>query len=400
MDVDLLARASPLFRRLAQHLLQRVPRARRDVRGEPHVEAAALEQLPERQRIVLTLRERLQTEANPAVLRAMLACLVACSRDPGEPGAAIGALNVALDAVGPTVPEDQQARVAALLQTLTELAADPGASQGQWIGACEMLVRHQRRRMLRHVLVSHNAIQLAKDTRSQDASLASRARSAMRFVLLAALQKPEQDAWDSTDELRREATDVRAAFLAIPPGTKLPESIESPALRLMRVQVLLATGGYADAIALCRAWLDERDPTDWEPLGANDQDTVRYALADAQARGGKLADAVQTLAKFPQASTPDPRLAPVAERLGRAFLASDVGRAVEWFTVSVRGTKDEDLMLRTRLVALWEARLLQNPQDRAAVLAEMDRKSALFDAADCPEDIKLAISRLRSGKAN
>ena len=391
---------------LVQSLASLLGDAERDVRL---FAADALSRLPEGaeeqkknwiRTIVLTLRERLQAEANPAVLRAMLACLVACSRDPGEPGAAIGALNVALDAVGPTVPEDQQARVAALLQTLTELAADPGASQGQWIGACEMLVRHQRRRMLRHVLVSHNAIQLAKDTRSQDSSLASRARSAMRFVLLAALQKPEQEAWDASDELRREAADVRAAFLAIPPGAKLPESIESPALRLMRLQVLLATGGYSDAIALCRAWLDERDPTDWEPLGAVDQDIVRYALADAQARGGKLADAVQTLAKFPQTSTPDPRLAPVAERLGRAFLASDVGRAVEWFTVSVRGTKDEDPMLRTRLVALWEARLLQNPQDRAAVLAEMDRRSSLFDAADCPEDIKLAISRLRSGKAN
>ncbi len=350
--------------------------------------------------IVSTLRDRLEVETNPAALRSMRACLVACSRDPGEPGAAIGALNVALDAVGLRAPEEQQAKAVALLQTLTELAADPAANQGQWIGACEMLVRHERRRMLRHVLVSHNAVQLSKDVRSTDTSLSSRARSAMRYLLLAALQKPENDAWDSTEELRREAMDVRIAFDALPPSASLPESIESPAFRLMRVQALLATSGYAEAIVLCRAWLEEHDPKDWEPLSTFQQETVRYALADAYARSGKLNEAVQALLKAPQGPVPDPRLVGVSERIGRAYLASDAGRAVEWLTVSVRGTKEEDPQLRARLVALWEARIAQSPQDRAAVLAEIERRNGLFESADCPEELKLAVQRLRSPKGN
>lgn len=350
--------------------------------------------------IVETLRDRLQLEANAAVVRAMLECLVACTREPGKPEAAIGALNVAIEEVGKSASEDAQARVAVLLQALTEIAADPRAAQGQWVGACEMLVRHQRRRMLRHVLVSHNAIGLAKDTRSSDQMLAGRARSAMRFVLLAAISKPENEAWDASDELRREAADVRVAFDAIPPGMKLPESIESPAFRLLRLQALLATAGNKEVVALSRAWLDERDPKDWEPLNATQQETVRYLCADAQARDGKLADAVQTLARLPQGQVPDPRLVGVAERLGRAFLATDAGRAVEWLGVSVRGTKDDDPAMRERLVALWEARLAHTPQERASVLAEIDRKIAMFEAADCPENLKQSVARLRAQKGN
>ena len=254
--------------------------------------------------------------------------------------------------------------------------------------------------MLRHVLVSHNAVQLSKDVRSTDTSLSSRARSAMRYLLLAALQKPENDAWDSTEELRREAMDVRIAFDALPPSASLPESIESPAFRLMRVQALLATSGYAEAIVLCRAWLEEHDPKDWEPLSPFQQETVRYALADAFARSGKLNEAVQALLKAPQGPVPDPRLVGVSERIGRAYLASDAGRAVEWLTVSVRGTKEEDPQLRARLVALWEARIAQSPQDRAAVLAEIERRNGLFESADCPEELKLAVQRLRSPKGN
>lgn len=350
--------------------------------------------------IVDRLRDLLQVETNSAVVRAMLACLVACTREPGKPEAAIGALNVAIEEVGKSASEDAQSRVSALLQTLTEIAADPRAGQGQWVGACDMLVRHQRRRMLRHVLVSHNAISLAKDLRSSDQILVGRARSAVRFVLLAAISKPEDETWESSDELRREAADVRAVFESAPQGMKLPDSMDAPAFRLLRLQVLLATGGHKEVVALSRVWLEERDPKDWEPLSPFQQETVRYLCAEAQARDGKLADAVQTLARLPQGQVPDPRLVGVAERLGRAFLATDAGRAVEWLTVSVRGTKDEDPAMRDRLVALWEARLAHAPQERASVLAEVDRKIAMFEAADCPENLKQAVARLRAQKGN
>ncbi len=350
--------------------------------------------------IVERMRNLLQVETNGAVVRAMLACLVACTREPGKPEAAIGALNVAIEEVSKAASEDAQARVSMLLQTLTEIAADPRAGQGQWLGACEMLVRHQRRRMLRHVLVSQNAIGLAKDLRSSDQMLLSRARSAVHFILLAAISKPENEAWDSTDELRREAADVRIAFDAVPKGMRLPDSIDAPAFRLLRLQTLLSTGGHKEVVTLAQAWIEERDPKDWEPLSPFQQDSVRYLCADAQTRDGKLADAVHTLARLPQAQVPDPRLVGIADRLGRAFLATDVGRAIEWLTVSVRGTKDEDPALRERLVALWEARLVHTPAERASVLAEMDRKIAIFEAADCPENLKQAVARLRAAKGN
>ena len=49
---------------------------------------------------------------------------------------------------------------------------------------------------------------------------------------------------------------------------------------------------------------------------------------------------------------------------------------------------------------LWEARIAQSPQDRAAVLAEIERRNGLFESADCPEELKLAVQRLRSPKGN
>ena len=393
-------RASVLVQALAQLL------------GDPEREvrlfaADSLSRLPEASEeqkkswlntIVSTLRERLQDERNPAVLRAMLACLVASSREPGSPESAIGALNVALEVVGLPVPEDQQVRTLAMLQTLTEVAADPRASQGQWFGACEMLLKHERRRMLRHVLVSHNAVQLAREVRSQDTSLAQRARSAMRYVLLVALLKPGNESWDSTEELSREATDVRTAFEALPPGTKLPEELDDPPFRLLRLDVLLATDDLGDAMALARAWLDEKEVSDHRSLSLAEQDSVRFLLAEAYARSSKLADAVNVLARLQQASPMDPRMVNIADRLGRAFASSDPGRAVEWLTVAVRGTAEDAVPFRSRQVALWQVRVQLNPSDRATVLAEIERRSALFDSPGCPEELKQAVVRLRGEK--
>lgn len=348
--------------------------------------------------IVSTLRDRLQAESNPAVLRAMLACLVACSREPGSPESAIGALNVALEAVGFPVPEDQQVRTLAMLQTLTEVAADPRASQGQWFGACEMLLKHERRRMLRHVLVSHNAVQLAREVRSQDTSLAQRARSAMRYVLLVALLKPANEAWESSEELRREASDVSTAFDALPPGSKLPESLDDPRLRLLRLEVLLATDDLVDAVALGRAWLEEKESSDHQPLSIADQDSVRFLLAQAYTRSGKLAEAVNVLSRLQQASPMDARMVEIADRLGRAFVGTDANKAVEWLSLSVRGTAEDAPVFRSRLVALWQARVQQSPGERNAVLAEIEKRSALFDSPECPEELKQAVALLRGGK--
>lgn len=348
--------------------------------------------------IVSALRERLQQESNPVVLRAMLACLVATTREPGTPEAAIGALNVALEAIGLPVPEEQQARTQALLQTLTEVAADPRASQGQWVGACETLLRHERRRMLRHVLVSHNAVQLGRDIRSADAQVASRARSAVRYILLAALLKAQNEAWTSTEELRREASDVRTAFESIPPETKLPESVDDVRFRLLRLEVLVATDALVDAIAQSRAWLDERNAAESQTFSVEQLDTVRFLLAEALLRSGKPGEAVTVLAKLQQATSTDPRMVDVADKLGRAFVSVDARKAVEWLSVAIRGTAEDSIAFRSRLVALWQARIAANPADRPAVLAEIEKRSSLFDAPDCPEELKQAVTTLKGQK--
>lgn len=348
--------------------------------------------------IVAALRERLQSENNPVVLRAMLACLVATTREPGTPESAIGALNVALETIGLPVPEEQQARTQALLQTLTEVAADPRASQGQWVGACETLLRHERRRMLRHVLVSHNAVQLGREIRSADAQVASRARSAVRFILLAALLKPQNESWTSTEELRREASDVRTAFESIPPDTKLPESVEDVRFRLLRLEVLVATDALVDAIAVSRAWLEERDPAEAKAFSVEQLDTVRFLLAEALLRSGKPAEAVTVLGKLQQATSTDPRMVDVADKLGRAFVTVDARKAVEWLSIAIRGTAEDSAAFRSRLVALWQARIAANPAERTAVLAEVEKRSALFDAPDCPEELKQAVATLKGPK--
>lgn len=393
-------RASVLIQALASLLGD----AERDVRLFAADSLARLPDAPEEQKrswigtITAALRERLQTEMNSAVQRSMLACLVASSRDPGSPEAAIGALNVALDGIRLPVPEEQQPRTLALLQTLTEIAADPRANQGQWIGACEMLLRHERRRMLRHVLVSHNAVQLAREVRSQDASLAQRARSAMRYLLLAALQKPQAESWQSSDELRQEARDVRTAFESLPPGAKLPESIDAPAMRLLRLECLLATDNLVEVAALGKAYLDDKAPAEYEALSVVQQDAVCFLMAEAHLRGGRLPEAVAALARVQQATGTDPRMVDFAERIGRGYLATDAAKAVEWLQSALAGTAEESPAFRTRFALLWQAKVKADPQQREAALAEIERRAALFDAPDCPEEARQAIAQLRGDK--
>ncbi len=346
-------------------------------------------------RIVAALRERLPVETNMAVLGKMLDCLVACSRGPVPPGAAIGALNVVLDGVSVPVPQDGQQRADALLRALTTIAADPLADQGQWIGACDMLLRHERRRMLRHVLESHNAVLLAKEVRNGDATVAQRARTAMRYLLLAALLKPSKESWQSTAELKSEANDVRIAFEALPPNERLPENLQEPRFRLLRLDVLLANGRSQEATALGTAWIEEKDPKDYAALTPGQVDLVRMFVAEALLLEGKVEAAAAGFARVGEPVATETRAVELAERIGRAFATTDAKKAVEWFERVVRGTAEDEAAYRARLVALWQARIKANPVDRDTVLAEIDKKAALFDAPDCPEELKDAIKVLR-----
>ncbi|MGE3175253.1 MAG: hypothetical protein AB7O97_21680 [Planctomycetota bacterium] len=343
--------------------------------------------------IVATLRDKLQTETNSAVRTAMLDCLAACSRDPGTPEAAIGALNVVLDTLGVPVPPDQQQRADQLLTSLTTIAADPRAEVGHWLNACDVLLKHERRAQLRHVLETHNAVLFAKDARAGDTALSQPARMAMRFLLRAALLKPAREPWQSG-----EANDVRIAFEALPPGERLPENLQDPAFRLLRLDALLACGKSQEVLALGNAWIEEKDPQDHRPLSSEDIDSVRLLMTEAYLLEGKIGPAADSLSRLGTARAADPRAIDAADRLGRAFLATDPKQAVRWLETVVRVTAEEDPAWRARAVALWQARVQANPADRDAVRAEIEKRAAMFDSPDCPEGLKNAVAVLRGTK--
>jgi hypothetical protein len=348
--------------------------------------------------IVLTLRERMRNEANAAVLRAMVDCLVTCGRDPGSPEIVIGALHYVLDAIGVPVPQDQQMRAQTLLSVLPAVAADPRADIGQWIGASEVLLRHEERRSLRHVLESHNAVLLSKDFGSADPSTADRAKKVLRLLLMAALLKPAKDSWNQSEEWKREAEDVRTVFAVLPPHAMLPENLQDPPFRLLRLEVLVAGGRAQEALGLAASYLAEVDPKDHKPMDAAQLDAVRILAAEAALQDNKAEQAADWLSQVDASRATEPRALDIAERTSRAFANANPAKAVVLLDRILRATSPEDPLFRQRLVALLTARLRANPDARAEVLAEVDRYAALFQGPDCPEELKAWVTQLRSGR--
>jgi hypothetical protein len=370
-------------RQFAAEALQRLPEAPEDKkRGWQHA-------------VALALRDRLPTENNAAVLQAMAGCLVACGREPNTPETVIGVINGVLDGISRPVPQEQEFRVKTLLAELPTVAADPRAEQGQWIGACDMLLKHEERRSLRHVLESHNAVALGKEVGNADAPVAERARRVLRFILLAALMKPAKDAWLSTEELKREAEDVRAAFAALPPNVQLPENIQEPRFRLLRLEVLIAGGKAQEALQLAGAYLREVDPKDHPPLDAAQQDAVRLFAAEASLVENKNDQAADWLAQIDPSRANEPRALEVAERTSRAFATTNPAKAEALLDRIVRATQPEDPAFRGRLVSLLQARLRASPTAREDVQKQLNRYAALFQGADCPEVLKEAVAELR-----
>jgi len=245
------------------------------------------------------------------------------------------------------------------------------------------------------VLESHQAVLLAKELRNADATVATRSRSALRYLLLAALMKPAKESWQSTPELKAEANDVRIAFEALPPNERLPESLQEPRMRLLRLDVLLACGRAQEIGALGKAMLEEKDPKDYAALSPAQQDQVRLVVAEALLQENKNDAAAQAFGAITPAAASEPRAIEFADRLGRAFAANEPRKAIDWLDRAVRGTAEEDPTFRWRLVALWQARVRANPEEREAVLQEIDKRNAMFEAPDCPEELKKAIGALR-----
>jgi hypothetical protein len=181
----------------------------------------------------------------------------------------------------------------------------------------------------------------------------------------------------------------------IPPGTRLPENLDEPRFRLLRIEVLLACDAPQEAINLANGWLETPDGQAFTP---DDLDKLRLLVAEAHLQTGKFAPAADSLARISAAHADDPRAVALMERLGQAFRSTDAPQAVRWLQRALRATAEEDPAFRGRLVASWQARVQANPADRQAVLAEIDQRSALFESPDCPEPLREAIAVLRGTK--
>jgi len=350
---------------------------------------------------ITALRDRLLNEPSPAVLKAMVDSLQICGKEPQMPEVAIGALNMVMAQIGWPVPPEHEFRREPLLLALAALAVDPGPVGSQWLGACNQLLQHKKRDSLRLILQNHAAVELAPDVGSADTALADRARGAMKVLIRTALLKPPRDGWKSTDELQREARDVGTAFAAL---DRLDEAtrLDEPRHRLLRLEVELAGGRYQDVVQRATAWLANGTPNP-APGGvaqvaitAEQKDRMRVLLAEAQIELDKPDAASKTIAEREGDQPSDARVLELQTRIGKALSGTDPVRAVELFERVLKATPLEDAAFRARLMDWATARVRHDPTARAAVWGEIERHAVLFDAQECPVELREAFQNIRA----
>jgi hypothetical protein len=343
--------------------------------------------------VVATARDRILGEQHPSVVRALADVLVAVSQEPEHPALVIGALNHVLEQLGSPVPPEQHFRLEILLQTLATVAADARADKGQWVGALDMLLKHEKRRSLRHVLESHDAGASAQLLASADPTQAERARRVLLCTLRTALLKPERESWRA-EELRAEVAQVRAAFAAL--GAAPDALPDARALLMLRMEIELAADNVAEVVRLARRVL-ESDPGDKLTFEAAQKNQACVLLAEGHLIEGKPALAAQQLERLDAARLESAPPRETMERLARAFLEVDPAAAVVWAARSLERLPEDDPAFRARFVLWLQARVKADPGARPAVLARLAEKAALFEAGDCPADLKEAVAQLRGG---
>lgn len=350
---------------------------------------------------ILLLRDHLLREPQPAVLRSLAEALQVCGREPQMPERAITALNTVFGELGFPVPDEHQFRVEPLLGALATIASDPRADRGQWLGACRLLHQFGKRDSLRLLLQNHGAAELTREVASTDGALAERAREAVGWLLRAALLKPAREPWTGSDELQREARDLRAAFAAL---DGLDEALrpDDPALRLLRLEVDLAGGKFQDVVQRATAWLSggavlASGASLRQPFSAEQRDRARVLLAEAWLGLNKPDLAARDLLEGNP--TGDGRAADLLGRLGKAVLATDPATAQVLFERALRATSVEEPAFRGRLLDWAAARLRSGGGDsgRAAVVEELAKHALLFDAQDCPPEQRAQFQELRKG---
>jgi len=343
---------------------------------------------------VEALRGRLPVEPDQAVLGALVDCMQELGREPGMSAAAIGALKQVLEGLGDPVAKEQEFRLDPLLRALATIAAGNKTSLEQWLSACEPLLIHGKRKGLRVVLQTHKANELAKDVMSDDAGAADRARRAMRLLIGTAALQPVRTDW-ALDANKEEARHVRAAFGALdlaPPA----ERLDARPHRLLRASIDLAMGKDQDVVKRVADWLADASAGDVAG-DATYGDRLRLLAARAQLALSDPAAALALAEARSSAAKSEPAALALAERIAAALLDQDPPAAEQLCAQVVRATAPEDPLFRARLVA-WVRCALRVPERKEAALVEAGKHAPLFDAADCPEQLRDEFRQLTSQK--
>jgi|GEM_PF-5826433 len=339
---------------------------------------------------LVALRDRLLVEQDAAVLGALVDCTQELGREAGMADPAIDALEQVVGQLGYPTPKEQEFRVDPLLRALATLAAGSKTNTKQWLAACESLLRYQKRTAVRQVLQTQKAIEMAKDVASTDAELAASARSAMCYLIGAAVLQPLDTDW-AAEANKEEARHVRTAFGALD-QLAAESRLDEPRHRTLRAVVDLASGKHQDVVQRVSEWLNEPDA-----IEVSYQDQLRLCAAEAQLALNQPVEALALAEARSSEAASEPAALELSSRIARALVESDAARAAAVFERAMRATATEDPLFRGRLLE-WVRCSLRLPDGRAAALAEADRHEALFMAADCPERLREEFEQLRSQK--
>jgi hypothetical protein len=220
----------------------------------------------------------------------------------------------------------------------------------------------------------------------------------MGFLIAAAAMKPPQEPWTSTEQLLREAQDVRTAFAALD-AVDAKERVDSIDDRLLRLEVELATGRQQDVARRVATWLAPPPAGNGTngaagigtaaplPMTEAQRDRMRVLGAAAQLALGR-ADLARKLLEERTTDAVDSQLLDLELRVARTLATADVAGAVDMFARIVRRTPPEDAAFRARVVEWLALRLRHDPNARGDVQREAERHRKLFEQQDCPADLR------------
>ncbi|MBL9079878.1 MAG: hypothetical protein JNL08_20435 [Planctomycetes bacterium] len=341
---------------------------------------------------IAVLRERIRGEANPAVFRSLVSCLLACGREPAMAENAIGALNRLLTEPAEAAAADREQRMEPLLQALATIAAGQLAERGQWIAATRTLVAFEKRQSARLVLQNHGAADLARHVNGSDASLAEVSRMAMQLIIQTARLKPAKESWTSSEALQQEARDVRIAFGALD-GVDEAQRLDESSHRLLRLEVELAGGKFAEAAQRASVWL--ANGSGRTPMSVAERDRMRVLAAEAQLALNKPDAAAKWISELSVQPPTDPSVLDLQSRIARVWFATDKAAALGLFLAIWKATPPEDLAFRPRLLEWMQHVKKVNPDAQGDLVAQSEPYVGLFSAGDCPAELRTQFQQLR-----